>query len=313
MGRMIESLLMWQDIGSDGPIREFYNYSLVEDMTTIHGQWRERPTLRRSRQFVLDARTIATVNLARDRHRLAEYAMARSPLPMELQLQVLGYQEDVPEHPYLSKLELAAVYQPLHDTGQKCTECPVRGRKTVERMIKATCPHQTVTIWNLPLRIFHKFHLDSGNWTLCVHSDCKGHHSEATWAFPSQGGDLEGYLDGILQSRCGPDATIRSIGLGQLEPVELPTREEDNHRRERLFPYIDPKDYENQDQQYEHHWKGINGLVDVMLHGRTLIGVHPIGWRGRTMEPSWMLGRTRQEEQRACSALKHGPPECRYC
>ncbi|ROV98008.1 hypothetical protein VMCG_06953 [Cytospora schulzeri] len=309
-----DRLLMWQDIGSDGPIRGSYYYTLVdEDSVRDHAQGRERHTLRRSRQFVLDARKIAETNLAKDSRRLAESAMTRSKLPVELRLQVLGYLEDIMEHQYLSKLDLAAVYEPFPAISKKCTECHKRGNKAAEKMAKATCPQKTITIWSLPLRMFLKFHQkNSGDWTLCTLSDCIGHHLEASWSFPSQGVGLEDHLNEVLQARCGPGTTIRSIGLGSLDPLALPTEEDDEKRSRRLFSN-DRSDIEKQDQQEEDLWIGVNGLVDVMLHGRTLLGVNPSGGIRKTTEPSWMLGRTRQDEQKVRLALKHGPPQCGYC
>lgn len=311
---LYERRVMWQHIGSVGPIRGSYYYSLFnEDSALAHPETRVRHTLRRSRQFVLDTRKIAMPNLARDRHRLAEIAMARSPLPLELQFQVLGYLEDIPpEHPYLSKFDLAVAYQPFPGIGKKCTECPSRGNKAADKMVRATCPQKTITIWNLPLRMFHKYHLNNrGNWTLCTHSDCNGHHRDASWSFPSQGVELEDHLNGLLQGRCGPATTITDIGLGPLDPVALPTEREDSARIQRLFS-VGQLDYER-DSQDENLWIGINGLVDVMLHDRTLLGVDPSGSVRTTGESHWMLGRTRQDEQRVCSALKHSSPNCAYC
>lgn len=44
---------------------------------------------------------------------------------MVLQLQVLGYLEElIPLHPYLSKLDLAAVYQPFPDIGDELYQMP---------------------------------------------------------------------------------------------------------------------------------------------------------------------------------------------
>lgn len=304
-------LLMWQDIGRRGPTHSVYSYDVVDEDTNKN-QWRSRPTLRRSRQFVLDAQKIAASNLSRDGRRLAGIAMARSPLPVELQIEVLGYLEDVTEHAYLSKLDLAAVYRPFPVISGKCSECPGLGNSAAVRMMKATCPHKSITLWSLPLRLFHTFHRNNhGTWVLCIHDDCSGHHREASRTGPSQDTELEDYLDGVLQGRCGPGTTVKSIGLGPFDPVELPTEEEDRIRQQRLYSEGCQDTDEERDAREEALWTGLGGLVDVMLHGRTLTSRHTVG--SATTEPCWMMGRTRQDEQRVRSALMDIHTRCHYC
>ncbi|KUI63431.1 hypothetical protein VM1G_10249 [Cytospora mali] len=292
-----------QCIASDGPARETYSYDVVdEDRGKTH--WRGRLMLRRSRQFVLDARKMVKANLAKEGRRLAERALARSPLPVELQVEVLSYLEDIQEHPYLSKLDLAAVYKPFPETGKKCLECAIRGNKTADKMFKTTCPQKSVAIWSLPLRMFHTFHRNKqGGLSLCIHSDCNGHHHDASWSLGTTAVRLEDHLNGLLQGRCGPGVTLKSIGLGPLDPVRLPTVQEDSQRIERLFQSFSRR-YEKKDMNDENLWIGISGLVDVMLHERVLLGLNPSGQT--TTGINWMLGRTRQDEQRACLALKQG-------
>ncbi|KAG6355785.1 hypothetical protein INS49_003751 [Diaporthe citri] len=188
-----ESMLMWQDIGSDGPIRESFRYTLV-DQDTGKEVSRHRAVLRRSRQFVLDARKIAECHLARDSERLAQMAMARRSLPAELQLMVFEYLDEIQEHPYVGKLDLSAVY-------------------------------------------------------------------------------LENHLNSIVRSRCGQGLTIGDIGLGPLDPAQLPTWAEDSARGRRLFKnYID--DDENGDDRDEARWSGISGLAGVMMHSKALLGLY---------------------------------------
>ncbi|KUI54486.1 hypothetical protein VP1G_01951 [Cytospora mali] len=299
-----------QCIASNGPARETYSYGIVDE-DTGQTQWRGRLMLRRSRQFVLDARKIAKTNLAKDRRRLAERALARSPLPLELEADVLGYLEDIPEHPYLSKLDLAAVYKPFPESGKKCVECASRGNKAADKMFKATCPQKSVAIWSLPLRMFHTFHRNrQGGLSLCIHSDCNGHHHDSSWLLRTAAIGLEDHLNGLLQGRCGPGVTLKSIGLGPLDPALLPTMQEDSQRRSRLFQNC-WGGYNEKDVNEENLWIGINGLVDVILHGKVLIGLHTSG--RSTTDINWMLGRTRQDEQRARLALTEVHSHCAYC
>ncbi|ROW00460.1 hypothetical protein VPNG_07927 [Cytospora leucostoma] len=316
-------LLMWQEIRSDGPIRESYHYFLVDEHSS-RGHQRDWPALRRSRQFILDTRRIAAINLAKDIRRLAEIAMARSPLPMELQIEVLSYLGDMPtEHPYLSKLDLAAVYQPFPVLGESCTGCADRrkdARRAAAGMIKATCPHNSIAIWSLPLRAFHTFHRDDlGTGSLCLDTDCSGHHRDASWSGKSRAvvQGVREYLNEIVERRCGPGTTVNDIGLGPVLPVRLPTEEEDNARKRRLFTVFFGTnseisgDVEREDIQQETQWTGIGGIVDVMLHSRTLLGLHASGSTSTSLH--WMLGRTAQEEKEGRSALIRDHPNCYHC
>ncbi|PSS05195.1 hypothetical protein BD289DRAFT_478095 [Coniella lustricola] len=112
-----ERLLKWQYIGSDGPIREDYQYDIIKsDVKPTQYDSRSRQLLRRSRQFVLDARRIAAVNLFKDRRVAAQCALARH-FPAELQEYVLGHLDahKPQEHPYLSKIDLSIAYASFPD------------------------------------------------------------------------------------------------------------------------------------------------------------------------------------------------------
>lgn len=307
-----ESMLMWQDIGSDGPIRESFRYTLV-DRYTGEEVSRKRALLLRSRQFVLDARKIAECNLARDGERLAQMAMARRSLPAELQVMVFEHLDEIQEYPYVGKLDLSAVYRPFPDTSKKCRGCTGRARNSADRMAKDTCLLRSITIWSLPLRVFHTFHqTNGGHWQLCAHIDCAGHHRDASWQF--QNVSVEDHLNSIVRSRCGQGLTIGDIGLGPLYPAQLPTGAEDSARRLRLFKnYVN--DDGDRDDRDEARWSGISGLAGVMAHNTTLLSLPTLDgstWRA-TEDPSWLLGRTRQEESRACVALARGHAHCELC
>jgi hypothetical protein len=306
-----ERMLMWQDIGSDGPIKESYRYTLIDEDTreTLH---RERAALRRSRQFILDARKIAECNLARDSRHIAQVMMARKSLPVELQLMVFKYLDDIQDPPYLGKLDLSAVYRPFPDISKKCRLCTGRASNSSQRMGRATCPQNSITIWSLPLRVFHTFHRTNDvDWQLCPHIDCAGHHRDSSWRL--QNISIEDHLNSIIQRRCGQGLAIGGIGLGPLEPAELPSAAEDFDRGRRLFSGCreDNDDDENREDRVEARWGGVAGLAGAMLHNETLLGLHT---SGRTStEPSWLLGRTRQEESRACVALARDHVHCDFC
>lgn len=308
-----ERMLMWQDIGSDGPIMESYHYKLVdEDTRELH--CRQRAALLRSRHFVMDARKIAQYHLAVDGRRLAQMIMVRNSLPAELQLMILEYLDDIQEPVYLGKLDLSAVYRPFPDISKKTSSCCGHGRSISHRIAKATCPLNSITIWNLPLRAFHTFHqTKDGAWQVCPDIECAGHHRDSSWQTLDI--SIEDQLNKIIQHRsCQSLANIGEVGLGPLEPAELPSAE-DWAREQRLFSgyRVDQDDDESREDRVEARWGGVAGLVGVMLHNETLLGLHS---SGRTStEPSWLLGRTHQEEYKARVALArgHGRVRCAFC
>lgn len=322
-------LLMYQRIGSEGPIREDYGYHIV-DQDTGEKSWRRRPALRRSRQFILDTQK---VRVLRERRALATVALRRGKMPAELVSQVWKYAEPVPEEPYLDKLDLCLVYQPFPNLGAsssnssssssstsnssgarrtdvKCDECAktYSSNTLADKAARRTCPLKSTFVWNLPLRTFHTLHetstAASNEWRLCRYIPCTGHHhtgNDQDWTLPSR--NLEAHLVQILRAQsCTADMTLQTAGLGPHDPVELPTEQQDNARKRRLWDrdYSDPK---QQDAVDEAEWVGIDGLLGVMRHDRTLLGKHPSG--STTTQPSWMFGRTRQDEARLRSAFRH--------
>lgn len=319
-------LLMYQRIGSEGPIRQDYGYHIV-DPDNGGKSWRHRPALRRSRQFILDTQK---VRVLRERRALATVALTRGKMPAELVSQVWKYAEPVPEEPYLDKLDLCLAYQPFPSLGAsnsgssssstsnnsrakrtkvKCDDCAktYSSNTLADKAARRTCPLKSTVIWNFPLRAFHTLHetsTASNEWRLCRQVPCTGHHHTANdqdWALPSR--DLEAHLVQILraQSRTA-DITLQTAGLGPHDPVELPTEQQDNDRKRRLWErdHSDPK---RQDAVDEAEWVGIDGLLGVMRHDRTLLGKHPSG--STTTQPSWMFGRTRQDEVRVRSTFRH--------
>ncbi|EXJ78629.1 hypothetical protein A1O1_09030 [Capronia coronata CBS 617.96] len=114
--------MLWQQYGDDGPIREDFFYSIV-NVDTGNEELRTRQVLRRSKQFVLDARQVAQPYLARDRYQLASHILDASPLAMETEVQILSYFDEPAFDPYLSHLDLAEVYSPFPAIDKTCVEC----------------------------------------------------------------------------------------------------------------------------------------------------------------------------------------------
>lgn len=309
-------LLMYQIIGSEGPIREDYGYQIIDEDTN-ESDWRARPVLRRSRQFILDTQKLRVL---KERRWLATRALAQGHMPPELVSEVWKYAEPVPEEPYLETLDLCSVYQlfpcaslPVSGrTKPKCDECAKRPSSTAAgKMARATCPRNAIVVWNLPLRAFHTLHMTTNdNWRICKHVPCTGHHDdedeiENGWAVQTPA--LEAHLLHILRTQSGiADMTLESARLGPHDPIVLPTEAEDNARRHRLWD----REYGNSEQMEavdEAQWIGLDGLLGVMRQDRVLLGQHPSG--SLTTAPSWFAGRTRQEEMRvraACRAGWHG-------
>lgn len=101
-----------------------------------------------------------------------------------------------------------------------------------------------------------------------------------------------------MEGRCGRGTTVNDIGLGPVLPVRCPTGEEDDARKCRLFPVLFgivsemSSDAERKGIQQETEWTGIGGIVNVMLHGMTLSGLHGSGSTSTSL--LWLLGRTAQ-------------------
>lgn len=305
-------LLMGQKVGTDGPIREELTYNVVDE-DTRESQWRSRPALRRSRQFILDTQK---VRVGRQRRSLATWALTvKGRLPAELVCEIWKYIEPVPQEPYLEKLDLPSVYQPFPGVVNpgargrtKCDECSKRSYKATDKLARRTCPLKSIVFWNLPLRVFHTLHETAvpNRWRLCRLLSCAGHHHDEDWILPFDGEDvkpLEDHLLSILRSQSrAPDITLETAGLGGHEPGELPTQKEDAARQRRLFRICDRSDPFQEDTVAEAHWSGLMGLVDVMCTGMVTVGKYPHG--GAFTDPSWLLGRTRLEEMRARAAFR---------
>lgn len=206
-----ESPVISQRFYSEGPLRSDMEYCLFEDDKE---EWLRGPRFRRSKQFVIDVRQYMHPWLVRERRRLAEISL-RGKLPNELQNMVyedLKEPESPESHPYLSHLDLIQVYTPFplsHDE-ETCDQC--RG---VGGMRQLTCPNGSIHVWNLALRVFHTFHKKpGGRVVMCADGDrCTGHHENGRHEIVSVEA-FRRHLEDIVRARCGPDATLESVGFG---------------------------------------------------------------------------------------------------
>ncbi|KAH8890132.1 hypothetical protein GQ53DRAFT_807307 [Thozetella sp. PMI_491] len=337
-----DRLLEEATVGTDGPLRDMYAYRAADPGLGI--VYRHREILVRSRQFALDARKIASANLRKERVRLAQVVFERiHPLPAELCQMVYGYITlDQKLDPYVEKLDLPHVYSPFPSHMKsgvlsKCSSCAAKPTSEVERVRKRSCPEKTIVMWNLPLRAFMSFHNVSEDrngqnkvYVPCKLLDCHetgGHHEDSTWEMgQSIDVELEHYLTAVIRERHGPDATLDSVGFGPVEDVILRDNAEAERRQEALFNRRDECDDEN----VEWRWKGIAGLLDTMVHGRSLRrmvvpnsnlsphNIDPSGpafpWR---VDVTWMFGLRRSDEEALrliyWDMARARGQHCRYC
>lgn len=301
----------WQ-YGDDGPIRENFCYHIV-DLDNGSQQYRGRPPLRRSRQFIFDARHFAQRLLGQDRQRLTAHVLDVSPLALETKLQILSYLDEPVVDPYLSNFSLAEVYSAFPDVDTKCLKCMGKQSTKADRAMKQTCPQASLTVWNLALRAFHTFHRRSknGDWLLCQDIGCQGHHADSDWMVTNETQFLA-MLDAIVCARCGPGATLKSVGLGPVDEITLASEEEDNERRKLLFSTMSPVCDAQDDRLMR---GGIAGVAHAMLHGQTMTG----RWQGQMTgggsmtDPAWCVGRTKGDEGSSQWALKALHIRCGLC
>ncbi|KAL2438375.1 hypothetical protein ABEF95_008099 [Exophiala dermatitidis] len=297
-----EGPLLWQEYGHDGPIRQEFHYHIIdEDRNDV--QFRCRDVFRRSRQFILDSHYFTRI-------RLAERILDSSPLATETKVQIMGYLDDPVLEPYLSKLNLADVYSPFPavDKHLECLECKTNTRHKTNLHFKLTCPHKSLTIWNLVLRTFHTFHprsrLATDTWFLCRHMPCQGHHTgdDAHEWIVLYEDEFRNVLDGIVSDRCGPGTNLGSVGFGPVDEITLSSEEADEERQKRLFGHRPPTGGADEDFSMK---GGLAGLAHAMRHGKTMLGC----WQGEgcggetNTDAPWARGRTLSDERQAQQAL----------
>ncbi|KAM5343549.1 hypothetical protein ACJ41O_012086 [Fusarium nematophilum] len=312
LGQVDDGKLQWKSEGSDGPIRESICVTIQDGNGGDTQDWLN--ILRRSRQFVFDAREIARPNVAKEKQGLAQQAMVKAGLPVEISLMALEHLEEPrPPHPYLSKIkDLSKEYLLFPETQGRCASC--EGQK--DQTIKHTCPTASIWVWNLALRAFHVFHKGrTAAWQMCKHgSRCTGHHDNGGWQVSNEQ-HFTNHVNALLTDQAG--TTTDCAYFKPFETIICDTKELDVERRKKYFSWRDPF----QDSVSELEMSGgAGGLIDVLLHNRVHLG----GWRGQRVgdggghfstAAQWALGRSPAEEDIARKVIEelHSGQRCRYC
>lgn len=344
-----QRLGMWECVGDGGPIRAKYVYDVVDEGLSetylrdredeeMMAHRREREMLQRSRQFILDARRLAARRLFLETRAAAQEVLVRTRrLPVELQSMIMALVDaEEPSGislpgPYLSKLDLAQVYRPFPARPGRRGKCDVCSAAP-DDMVRSTCPRKALTVWSLPLRIFHTLHKTgpsrasgpvrlrrASGWRVCALENCNGHHQDESWHTAPVLGEpawsAPSFLDAIVSARCGAPGTtttLSDVGLGPLDPVVLLNVDEDEERQIRLFDShgrtgtlrtaSGEAGVEMLDHFLEAKWSGLGGLLQVVGSRRVVYGACPATWWSGPA--TWALGRTRHEERRALNALR---------
>ena len=317
LGDEYDSQILWQDLGTDGPIRRMFLYRTVaDDRNEEERMWID--VLRRSRQFIFDARQIAEPAVDIQRRLILEHVLSKHRIPNEIRSMILDYLQARQPFRYLANLGIATAYAPFPRVGRSCDHCT---GETNEK-IKLTCPQESIYIWNLALRIFHCFHQEASDsgpvWWICKDGiSCRGHHKIADW----QVGDVSELISHIEVEAGKHDPTFSSLndsGLGPKEPIRAESQRDDYERQDKLFTTLGPFEDSANDLIMI---GGVGGLVDCMIHGRVLLGA----WEGPTgLDPSghsvtdskWALGRNLVEKrigEHAIQRLHQWSNQCEWC
>ncbi|KAF4974573.1 hypothetical protein FZEAL_8545 [Fusarium zealandicum] len=308
--------LLWEQIESDGPIREQLEYRSV-DQSQSEEDWYTIDVLRRSRQFLFDARQISQPALFSQKRGLLKKALLRAEIPLEIQLEVFQHLEQPRRHPFLYSLDISSAYAPFPRTGELCLPCAARtaGAQNGDHW-KFTCPQESMYVWNLALRMFHVFHRDTAKtWWLCKYaSNCPGHHANSSWraeGYP----DFRHLIEAHARNHNPSFRTLVSAGLGPVQDIRFYSQEEDKERYDRLFSGGKP--FEDAIKEREMNG-GLGGLMDCMLHQRALVGAFrgPNGSGHTTAEAQWALGKNLVEQARGEDAIRElhsWPGACEWC
>ncbi|KAJ4135038.1 hypothetical protein NW768_004649 [Fusarium equiseti] len=302
----------WTSIGSDGPIRLEISYVMKKEDDDDYEVHKSIPIFRRSMQFCLDARQISEAKLGRQNHILLDEILQQHNVPREIHTQILQHLPYREPFPYLQNLDLAAAYASFPKKASHiCQDCKDRSGWSPMRR---TCPDRRYDIWNLPLRRFHVFHRDEfQSWSLCAYGpDCTGHHTghDADWIV-GRNPEFTLYIEQEA-AKVNPDfISMDQVGLGPVEKIRL-DKEDDDARKRRLFGQKGI--YERSGKDWLMHG-GLGGLIDFMLHGKSLASASDDG--GVSREPAgWALGRNPVQQQLAVDAVKdlHSyPGRCEWC
>ncbi|RFN50391.1 hypothetical protein FIE12Z_5363 [Fusarium flagelliforme] len=302
----------WTSIGSDGPIRLKISYVMKKEYDDTFEVCKSMPIFRRSMQFCLDARQISEAKLGKQRHILLNEILRRNNVPREIHAQILQHLQYREPFPYLRNLDLAATYTPFPSKKRHiCKECEDRRNSSPMRR---TCPNRRYDIWNLPLRRFHVFHRNEFySWSLCAYGpDCTGHHTgrDAEWMV-GRNPEFTLFVEQEA-AKVNPEfISMDQVGLGPVQKIRL-NKEDDDARKRRLFGQKGI--YKRSGKDWLMHG-GLGGLVDCMLHGKSLTSASDHG--GTSGEPArWALGRYPAQQQLAVDAVKdlHSyPGRCEWC
>ncbi|KAM5349392.1 hypothetical protein ACJ41O_005897 [Fusarium nematophilum] len=310
--------LLWKCVGTDGPIREDRLYrTLGKD--ACEESPRAIPVLRRSRQFITDARMLAKPLIAEEKHHLLERILFKASIPTEVREMIWRYMEEPPraKDAYITGLNIAAAYAPFPVKPGPCIECKERELDGRDRILRYTCPEATIYVWNLSLRLFHVFHRRGrSSWWPCIEGlDCEGHHDDDTWQMQKQGG-LDDWIEQVNTERNDSFTKFHDQGCNTEPSLFLDTQEADKARRDRLFSGRGP--FEDAVRERKMHG-GLCGLLDTMTHNQVRIGA----WRGPEgsgevmASAQWVLGRNLMEEAKAVDSIKvlmhRNVSNCRRC
>ncbi|KAJ4312092.1 hypothetical protein N0V84_010117 [Fusarium piperis] len=299
----IENLL-WKCIGTDGPICSGRVYRTLnkdageESLHTV-------PVLRRSRQFILDARQISKPSITKLGRHLLAGILLRAEIPTEIREMIWAYMREpqMPAKPsYLTGLDIAAAYAPFPKVTGPCQECKERKTTRRDKGMKETCPENIIYVWNIPLRLFHVLHqVGKTGWWPCKEGlECSGHHDDDEWRVKNQE-QLFDWIDNFNMERNEEFAELINTDYGPVESItESP--KEDEARRDRLFSENGP--FEDVTEQRKMKG-GICGPPSLMAHKAALVGAWSEG-RERgivTAEVQWALGRNLVEQVKAEDAI----------
>ncbi|RSL52453.1 hypothetical protein CEP54_010904 [Fusarium duplospermum] len=310
--------LLWKDMGTDGPIfsgRVYRTLSKDAGEESLHSV----PVLRRSRQFILDARQISKPLITKQGRHLLAGVLFRAAIPTEIREMIWAYMREPPpprQYNYLTGLDIASAYMPFPKVPEPCQECKEKKLKRRDKSIKETCPEHTIYVWNLLLRMFHVLHPEgnSGWWPCTEGLECCGHHDDEEWRVEDQS-ELLGWIDSVILDRDYEYSELDDTGNGPVELTSLNPKE-DEERRKRLFsengPFVDVTEQRKMEG-------GLCGPLSVMAHKAAVIKAWNDGGERRieTAEVQWALGRNLVEQGKAEDTMKnlwHGSMRvCWFC
>ncbi|KAH7161995.1 hypothetical protein B0J13DRAFT_632764 [Dactylonectria estremocensis] len=258
--------VVWQCVGTDGPIREDRIYRTVSKDACEESS-KSVEVLPRSRQFIFDARQIAKPLVHKQKVSLLGRILFRAGVPAEVREMIWRHMDEPPkESTYLSGFDIAAAYAPFPKSPEPCTDCETRKAKGKDISLKYTCPEKNIYLWNLGLRLFHVFHQRSrtGWWPCKEGSGCSGHHDDDDWQILDSE-TLSSLLDDINNERSDTYTELCDED-GEQIPLRFQTSlNEDEARREGSRPVEDSV-------REEELMRGIRALMGTIKHKDVIAG-----------------------------------------